>query len=367
MITIDGFESELKKGDIGSGYVFCGLDEELIKENVNALVKKVVPDEFMSLNYERLDGLTTTFNDIENACETMPFFGEKKVVVVYRANFLKDKDKADKDKEKDKDKDKDKADKEESDKKEGKIYSEVSKYVKNLPPYTVLIMYYLFNDKRDNPKKNKKLGTLDKYIKVVHCDKIKKDKYYKKIENIFKEKGKNIGKIQLRYFSEKVQNNFDIIKREIDKLCAYTYGREIEKEDIDKLIANKSEDDVFDLVEYISNKKINKALDLLDDLLFKADQHILIVIIIENHFKRIYEIKIYMSKGKRADYFMSKYKLPQFVCEKLMNQANKFSLKQLGQCIRICVDTENKLKSSSGDKSTEMELMLFKTFEVLKS
>ena len=69
-----------------------------------------------------------------------------------------------------------------------------------------------------------------------------------------------------------------------------------------------------------------------------------------------------MSKGKRADYFMSKYRLPQFVCEKLMNQANKFSLKQLGQFIRICVDTENKLKSSSGDKSTEMELMLFKTF-----
>ena len=340
MITIDGFESELKKGDIGSGYVFCGLDEELIKENVNALVKKVVPDEFMSLNYERLDGLTTTFNDIENACETMPFFGDKKVVVVYRANFLKDK----------------------ADKEGAKVYSEVSKYVKNLPPYTVLIMYYLFNDKRDTPKKNKKLGTLDKYIKVVHCDKLKKDKYYKKIEDIFKENGKNIGKIQVRYFAEKVQNNFDIIKREIDKLCAYTYGREIEKEDIDKLIANKSEDDIFDLVEYISNKKVDKALDLLDDLLFKADQHILIITTIENHFKRLYEIKIYMSKGKRADYFMSKYRLPQFVCEKLMNQANKFSLKQLGQFIRICVDTENKLKSSSVDKSTEMELMLFKTF-----
>ena len=153
-----------------------------------------------------------------------------------------------------------------------------------------------------------------------------------------------------------------VIKREIDKLCAYTYGREIEKEDIDKLIANKSEDDIFDLVEYISNKKVDKALDLLDDLLFKADQHILIITTIENHFKRLYEIKIYMSKGKRADYFMSKYRLPQFVCEKLMNQANKFSLKQLGQFIRICVDTENKLKSSSGDKSTEMELMLFKTF-----
>ena len=166
-------------------------DEELIKENVNALVKKVVPDEFMTLNYERLDGLTTTFNDIENACETMPFFGEKKAIVVYRANFLKDK----------------------TDKEGAKLYSEISEYVKNLPPYAVLIMYYLFNDKRDTPKKNKKLGTLDKYIKVVHCDKLKKDKYYKKIEDIFKENGKNIGKIQVRYFGEKVQNNFDIINK----------------------------------------------------------------------------------------------------------------------------------------------------------
>lgn len=340
MITIDGFESELKKGDIGSGYVFCGLDEELIKENINALIKKVVPDEFMSLNYERIDGLTATFNDIENACETMPFFGEKKVVLVYRANFLKDK----------------------SDKEGVKLYSEISKYIKNLPPYTVLIMYYLFNDKRDTPKKNKNLGTIDKYLKVVHCDKLKKDKYYKKIEDIFKENGKSIGKIQIRYFAEKVQNNFDIIKREIEKLCAYTYGREIKKEDIDKLIANSNEDDIFDLVEYISNKKVDKALDLLDDLLFKADQHILIITTIENHFKRLYEIKIYMSKGKRVDYFMSKYKLPQFVCEKLINQTNKFSVKQLAQFIRICVDTENKLKSSTADKSTEMELMLFKTF-----
>ena len=342
MITIDGFESELKKGDIGSGYVFCGLDEELIKENVNALVKKVVPDEFMSLNYERLDGLTTTFNDIENACETMPFFGDKKVVVVYRANFLKDK----------------------ADKEGAKVYSEVSKYVKNLPPYTVLIMYYLFNDKRDTPKKNKKLSTLDKYVKVVHCDKLKKDKYYKKIEDIFKENGRTIGKVQLKYFADKVQNNFDIIKREIDKLDCYALGRELTKEDIDKLIPNKSEDDIFDLVEYISLRKVEKAIDLLDELLFKADQHMLIISSIGNHFKRLYEIKAYLLKDKKLEFFISKYRLPQFVCEKLMNQASKFSLKQLNQLIKVCVNTEIKLKSSTTDKQMEMELMLFKTFMV---
>lgn len=342
MINIDILDGEINKNDISNGYIFCGLDEELIKIGVNSIINKVIEEDFLDLNLIKLDGLTTTFDEIENACETLPFFGEKKVVVVYRANFLKEK----------------------SDKDGGKIYTEILKYIKDLPPHTVLIMYYLFNDKRDTPKKNKKLTTLDKYVKVVHCDKLKKDKYYKKIDDLFKEKGRSIGKVELRYFSDKVQNNFDIIKREVDKLDCYAIGREITKEDIDKLIQNKSEDDIFDLVEYISIRKIEKALDLLDELLFKADQHMLIISSIGNHFRRLHEIKVYLSQGKRIDFFISKYKLPQFVCEKLMNQAAKFKVKQLSELIRVCVDTELKLKSSNSEKQMEMELMLFKTFMV---
>lgn len=342
MITIDVLESEIKKNSIANGYVFCGLDEELIKSSIDPIIKKVVDKDFLDLNFIKIDGLTSTFDEIENACETLPFFGDKKVVLVYRANFLKDK----------------------PDKEGAKTYTEILKYIKDLPQHTILIMYYLFNDKRDTPKKNKKLSTLDKYVKVVHCDKLKKDKYYKKIEDIFKENGRTIGKVQLKYFADKVQNNFDIIKREIDKLDCYALGRELTKEDIDKLIPNKSEDDIFDLVEYISLRKVEKAIDLLDELLFKADHHMLIISSIGNHFKRLYEIKTYLLKGKKLEFFMSKYRLPQFVCEKLMNQASKFSLKQLNQLIKVCVNTEIKLKSSTTDKQMEMELMLFKTFMI---
>ena len=144
----------------------------------------------------------------------------------------------------------------------------------------------------------------------------------------------------------------------------YALGRELKKEDIDKLIPNKSEDDIFDLVEYISLRKVEKAIDLLDELLFKADQHMLIISSIGNHFKRLYEIKTYLLKGKKLEFFISKYRLPQFVCEKLMNQASKFSLKQLNQLIKVCINTEIKLKSSTTDKQMEMELMLFKTFMI---
>ena len=150
-----------------------------------------------------------------------------------------------------------------------------------------------------------------------------------------------------------------VLARELTKI-----HEEFIREDIDKLIQNKSEDDIFDLVEYISIRRVEKAIDLLDELLFKADQHMLIISSIGNHFKRLYEIKVYLGRGKRLDFFMSKYRLPQFVCEKLMNQASKFSIKQLSELIKVCVNTETKLKSSTTDKQIEMELMLFKTFMV---
>lgn len=72
-------------------------------------------------------------------------------MVVYRSNFLQDK----------------------TDSSGTKIYNDIKSYISNLPPYTVLIMYYLLNDKRDRPNKNKKLATIGKSLTIVYCDKLK--------------------------------------------------------------------------------------------------------------------------------------------------------------------------------------------------
>ncbi len=377
MITYDIFEKEVKQNSIKNSYVFCGLDEELIKDGVNLLTKPFLEDGFGDLNYIKLDGLTTTMDDILNACETMPFMSEKKVVLVYRANFLKDTTTMDdilnacetmpfmsekkvvlvyranflKDK---------------TDSSGTKMYNAIKDYLKDVPPHTLLVMYYVFGDKRETAKKNKKLMALDKITTIVQFDKLKKDRYYKKIEDIFIESGAKIGKIEVRYFAEKVQNNFDIIKREVDKLVNYANGRDIKKEDIDKLLPSKSEEDIFDLVDLISQRKIEKAIDIMDELLFKADQHMLIITSIELQFKKLYGIKVGLSQGKRVEDFMSELRVPAFVCEKLINLSSKFSIRQLEGLLKLCIETENRLKSSGIDKTMELELLLLNTLMVKK-
>ncbi|AOR22968.1 DNA polymerase III subunit delta [Clostridium taeniosporum] len=342
MINYEVFEREIEKGTIRNSYIFCGLDEEIIKDSINSILNKTISNDKDNLNLIKIDGMKTNFDDIMNACETFPLMSEKKVVIVYRANFLKDK----------------------SDEASNKLYKKILEYASDMPPYTILIMYYLFNDKREKPNKNKKLNSLDKLINVVYCDKLRRDTYIKKINDIFKLKKKNIGRIELMYFAEKVQNNFDIIKREVDKLISYTSGREITKKDIDMLISSNGEEDVFDLVELIAQRKIERAMDVMKDILYKSDQHMLIISNIQRHFVKLYDIKSGLRQGKRVSDFIKELRLPQFVCEKLIGQSNKFTEKQLSELVKLCVNTENNLKSSGVDKTMEMELLLVNTLTV---
>ena len=59
--------------------------------------------------------------------------------------------------------------------------------------------------------KSRKITALDKISKVVHFDRLK-DRYYKKVEEVFKREARKL-KGRSKIFCRKVPNNFDIINR----------------------------------------------------------------------------------------------------------------------------------------------------------
>lgn len=344
MINYETLEKDIKNNNIKNSYIFCGPDEELIKEGIEKLVNPYIDENLKDLNFIKFDGVQCEFDEIVNACETLPFMAEKKVVIVYRCPFLKEK----------------------LDASNKSFYNNMKEYLKDMPSHTILVLYHVLGEKRDTLKKNKNIMALDKITTIVQVDKLKRDGFYKRVDNIFKINKKNINKVELRYFCEKIPMNLEIAQKEVSKLVDYTFGREITRKDIDVLIPNKSEDDVFDLVDLVSQKKIERALDILNELLFKADQHMLIITSIQNQFKRLYDMKIGLASGKKMNDFVYEYRIPQFVVEKLVAQSNKFSLKQLEKILRLCIEVDKNLKSGLGDKKSELELFLIKIAMVKK-
>lgn len=90
MIDIDILEANINKKKIDNCYILAGIDEMLIKEQINNLINTSIPEVARDLNIIKIDGMKLSSDVFMDACETLPFISEKKVVLVYRANFLKD-------------------------------------------------------------------------------------------------------------------------------------------------------------------------------------------------------------------------------------------------------------------------------------
>lgn len=338
MIDLDRLEEELKSNKLKNVYVFCGLDEILIKEAIDKILKKAIDPMMKDLNMVKYDALDLDFDTFMNACETLPFMAEKRAVVIARANFLKDK----------------------CDNDSKNFFEKAKTYFENPPESTMIIAYFLLNDKRDRANKVRKLLALEKKgCTIVAVEKLKGPRLYSRIEQMFKAKGKDIGKVELRYFSELVHSNFDIIEREVDKLVNYTDGREITKKDIDVMKQSNSEDDIFDLIDLISMKKPSKAIDLMNELFNKGEEPLSVLRLIQGQFQKLYSIKNASNAGMRVDEIAREMSLPNFIVDKLTKQSRGFNDVTIKKALSLTLETEKNLKSKSHlNRRTELELMI---------
>jgi DNA polymerase-3 subunit delta len=123
-------EVNIKKGKYDNCYVFCGSDEALIKESVGLIADKVLDGAFKDLNYFQYDGMTADIDTVINACETIPFMSDRKVVVIFRADFLSDGE----------------------DKEFKKKYESLVSYKEKPASHCILIAYYVFENDREKPR-----------------------------------------------------------------------------------------------------------------------------------------------------------------------------------------------------------------------
>lgn len=338
LIQLSDFEKNLKGNKIDNCYIFCGTDENLIRESIDNMVSKLINPSFKELNYVRYDGAKVNNDLLLNSCETLPFMSDKKIVEVYRAKFLEDgnvKGSGD-----------------------GKAidFNELSKYITTLPTYTVLIMYYIFESERD--KVSGKVKKLEGKATVVKVDKLKGASLQNKVKEIFQSRGKKIDKAELSFFCSIIDNNMNIVSNEIDKLICYTEGRDIAREDIITLMPPKSENDIFNLVDYLSQRNIKKSIDILNELIYKGDKPSIILYMIERQFKLLLALRVGNEGGKGHEVLAKNLKLHPFIAEKMVKQSQKFTLEALRKNLKLCVEVESLIKSTSIDDKTALEMLI---------
>lgn len=154
----------------------------------------------------------------------------------------------------------------------------------------------------------------------------------------------------------------DVIN-EIRKLIEFAGNSgDITKEDIDKLSTKQMDAVIFDLTDRLGSKQVEKALEILDTLIYNKEPHQKILITLYNHFKKLYLLKLHENLNSNIDIVEVLGLKPNqtFLVSKYKKQIMYFSEEELFNIINQFIDLDYKTKNGLMDIDIGIKSILCK-------
>lgn len=318
-------------------YLFYGKEFFLI-DNVLKIVKENV--EMIDFNLDIIE--ETTLENLTCSIETMPFIEEKKIVIVKNFELFKTK--------------------RNNFSKEDENY--LINYIKNTSEFTVLI--FLFYG--DIDKNNKLLKELKNNAAVFKCDKPSDTDLFRWVKKRFNSNEVNIDVPQITYFIESsgyreknTTKTLEDLSNEINKICSSVgKNNKVTNNDIDNLSQRKIENDIFKLVDLIGNKKGDKVLKILNDMLDEGEEILKILSMIYRQFILIIKVKNLNEKKLSYKDIAKSCNIKEFMVSKIIRQEKNFTYDMIIKILNDISNIDYKIKTSSLNSKLLIETFISK-------
>ena len=230
----------------------------------------------------------------------------------------------------------------------------LEKYIKN-PFDDVILIFIVHKEKLDERKKIVKC--VKSYSKMIECNKIESHNLNNYIYNYFKKSNYNIEMNLVREIIDKVKYDLSNIINECDKLIIYKGNdKNITKEDVDNVIRENIEDDIFSLADSILEKNNKKSIKIYNDLLLMGEEPIKLIVMVANQFRLILQVKLMLKNGYKQIEMANIIKEHPYRI-KLALQTD-YSEKELINNIKKLYKLDYDVKSGNIDKNFGFELFL---------
>lgn len=315
---------DIKKGEFKSVYLLYGEEEYLKKQYRDRLKNAIAGDDTM--NYSYYDSDNASVKDIIDVCETLPFFAQKRLVIMENTGFLKSSN------------------------------DELADYIKHIPDYLVIVMV-----EKDVDKRNKVYKAVDSVGYVCEMKPQTTATLEKWIAGLLAKDNLKISREACDLILDKTGAGMDYIRQETEKLVSYCQGRDVVTvEDVEKVCATQTTSHIFDMISAIANKKQQQALDLYYDLLELKEPPMRILYLIVRQFNGILQVKDLMSRGISGKEIASKIGTAPFVVGKYQAQAKYFEMNTLLDALNECAKTEEAVKQGRLNDRLGVELIIIK-------
>lgn len=303
-------------------YLLFGEESFLKNSYKNRLREAITGDDAM--NFSRFEGSGTDVEELIRLADTMPFFAERRLILVEDSGFFKSAPET------------------------------LVQYLPSMPESTCIIFVETAVDKRS--KLYKKVKSLGYAVEMGRQDAAQLGKW---AGGILAKEGKKITGRTMDRFLDLAGDDMENIRMELEKLISYTLGRDvITDEDVEAVCTIRVSNQIFDMVEAIVNRQTRRAMDLYEDLLTLKEPPMRIVFLIARQFNQILQVKELADRGMDRGMIASRLKVRPFVVGKITSQARQFSSDQILSYVKLCVETEEAVKSGRLTDRLAVELLI---------
>ncbi|UWF55642.1 DNA polymerase III subunit delta [Staphylococcus hyicus] len=319
-------------------YTVYGEIPELIDKETNQIIDSYLDGEPKDdFNYIKFNLYETNFNQIIEEAMTMPFFSDKKVILVQNT-FIFTGEKVSKDHTID----------------AHAVIEFIEKYNGDS-----LVIFQVFASKLDERKKMVK--TLKKHAKIKKVEQMSEVEMKQWIQSYLNQNFKDIKQDALDQFLTLTGIHYQLINQELDKLLLYIGDKPtINLEDVKTIVNRSLEQNVFLLTEYIQNGQKQKAVTLMRDLIQLKEEPIKLLALITSNYRLYYQSLILNQKGYSEQQIAKTVGAHPYRVKLALRHARKYTLESLLEKMNICVETDYQLKSSYMDKVLILELFILK-------
>lgn len=171
-----------------------------------------------------------------------------------------------------------------------------------------------------------------------------------------KKRGGQINPLAVRVLISYVGNNLWQLSNEVNKLLAFKNKEEIQKEDVEKLVRTKFDDNIFGLVDALGNKNKKMAVNLLNNQLSFGSPIGYIISMLIRQYRILLQTQEYI--GETSDTVARKLKLHPFVVKKAMVQVRRYNFKELKKIYRELLKIDKEMKTTSWEPELMVDLLI---------
>jgi len=304
-------------------YLLFG-EEDYLRKQYRDKLKAALVAEGDTMNYHYYEGKDINVGEIIDLAETLPFFADRRVIVLENSGLCKSGGDA------------------------------LAEYLKSPADSVLFILVETQIDKRCRLFKTIKDG--GRVCEFAAQNEMTLKRW---IYSLAKQDNKAVDELTINHFLEKTGTEMSNIRTEWEKLMCYCMDRDVvTPADIDAVCTQRVSNRIFEMVAAIAEKRQQEALDMYHDLLTLKEPPMGILALIARQFNLMLQVKELQMKNIHSRQIAEKVGLAPFIVQKYEKQASRFKMRELKEALAACVAADEAVKTGRLNDVLSIELLI---------